>query len=297
MKKTNLLSLFSIMRPYQWAKNLFIFLPLFFGDLLLDPEALRLGFVAFASFCFIASSIYCFNDLLDVEEDRLHHTKCNRPFARGDVSRAQGYVLMGLLAIIAITIATLWGGENRWYLVGILSFYFVLNLLYSWKLKHFAIVDVIIIAIGFVLRLIAGGVTCNIVLSHWIVIMTFLLALFLAFAKRRDDVLIYDTTGIKARENITRYNLTFLNSVLSILSAITIVSYIMYTVSEEVVARIGSQYLYLTSVFVIAGILRYLQLTLVDEQSGSPTKILLTDRFIQISIIGWILSFVFLIYI
>ena len=183
---------------------------------------------------------------------------------------------------------------NHIYIVLI---YFVLNIFYSLKLKHVAILDVIIIAIGFVLRVIEGAVIAAVPLSKWIVLMTFLLSLLLAFAKRRDDVIIFEKTGIKVRPNLSSYNLEFLNSVLSLLSAITIICYIMYTVSDEVMQRLESSYLYLTSLFVIAGILRYLQLTQVSQKSGSPTKILFRDRFIQMTVLGWVFSYFWIIYV
>lgn len=158
------------------------------------------------------------------------------------------------------------------------------------------IIDVFIIAFGFVLRIFVGGVAVGIHLSHWIILMTFLLALFLAFAKRRDDVVIYQETGVSARKNVNRYNLEFMNQTIGIIASITMVCYIMYTVSEEVVERMHTQYLYATSVFVLAGIVRYLQITIVDVKSGSPTKVLMKDRFVQLCIIGWILTFILILY-
>ena len=171
-----------------------------------------------------------------------------------------------------------------------------MNIAYCVKFKQIALLDVLIIAMGFVLRIVAGGLATGIILSHWIVLTTFLLALFLAVAKRRDDVAIYETSGVKARKNVVRYNMDFLNQSIGILGSITIMCYILYTVSNEVVERIGSRYLYATSVFVLAGILRYMQLTLVDRKSGSPTKVLLHDHFIHVCIIGWILAFTFILY-
>ena len=127
--------------------------------------------------------------------------------------------------------------------------------------------------------------------------MTFLLALFLAFAKRRDDVVMYEESGVVLRRNINRYNLTFMNQIINIIASIIIVCYIMYTVSEEVVMRFDSPYVYVTSLFVLAGVIRYLQISVVDLKSGSPTKVLLTDRFIQAMLVGWILTFYFIIYV
>ena len=174
--------------------------------------------------------------------------------------------------------------------------YFVINIAYCLKLKQIAIIDVMIISIGFVLRLFVGASASDVKLSHWIVVMTFLLALFLAFAKRRDDCMIFLRSGVKLRSNILRYSSEYINTVLSVIIAVVLVSYIMYTVSPEVILSIGSDYLYVTSIFVVLGLLRYLQITIVDEKSGSPTDILFKDRFIQLSILGWILTFAYFLY-
>ncbi|MDR1880977.1 MAG: phosphoribose diphosphate--decaprenyl-phosphate phosphoribosyltransferase [Tannerellaceae bacterium] len=171
-----------------------------------------------------------------------------------------------------------------------------MNIAYCLKLKRLVIIDVFVIAVGFVLRVVIGGVVTGIVLSHWIIIMSFLLALFLAFAKRRDDVLTYLETGVQPRRNIHRYNADFMNQVLTVTATVTMVSYIIYTVSEEVTARFDNQYVYLTSIFVLAGIIRYLQLALVEARSGSPTDILLHDRFIQACVLLWIITFCLIIY-
>ena len=172
-----------------------------------------------------------------------------------------------------------------------------MTIAYCVWLKRIALIDVFVIAVGFVLRVIIGGVATDVWLSHWILIMTFLLALFLAFAKRRDDVVIYEESGVMARKNIVRYNLSFMNQAITIVATISLVAYIMYTISPEVVQRFNSQFVYATSVFVLLGILRYLQLTIVDVRSGSPTKVLLTDRFLQCCIIGWLLTFGIIIYV
>jgi 4-hydroxybenzoate polyprenyltransferase len=174
--------------------------------------------------------------------------------------------------------------------------YYLLNIAYCVKLKHIAIVDVFIISTGFVLRVFAGGLATNVYISHWIILMTFLLALFLTFAKRRDDVVIYSKTEVKVRRNINRYSLEFINQAISIIASVTIVCYIMYTVSAEVIIHFQTSYLYITSIFVLAGIIRYMQLAIVDVKSGSPTKILLKDKFTQLCVIAWIITFFVIIY-
>ncbi len=284
-----------LVRPKQWAKNGFVFLPLFFAHEFFRLSAQLNVMVAFLSFCLISSSIYCLNDLCDAEADRQHPQKCNRPIASGMISKSQALVLVIVLCLTALLTAFAGTGNTR--LLGVFAVYYVLNVLYCVWLKKFAIIDVLIIATGFVLRLFAGGVAGNVELSHWIILMTFLLALFLAFAKRSEDVLLYEKNGSKARANIARYNISFIYSALNILSTITIVCYIMYTVSPEIVKRFGSSNLYLTSIFVIAGILRYMQLTQVDSSTGSPTKILYSDRFIQACVFFWIFTFLLIIYV
>ena len=285
-----------LLRPQQWLKNGFIFIPLFFDHKLTDWYCLCSAILAFFAYSFAASAIYCLNDLIDVEADRKHPKKCKRPIAAGAISKAQALLLVALCLGISFAIASLLEDYAQWKVMVILDVYIIMNIAYCLKLKQMAIVDVFIIAVGFVLRIFVGGFATGVVLSQWIVLMTFLLALFLAFAKRRDDVVIYEDTGVLARKNVNRYNLPFMNQVIGVVSSITMVCYIMYTVDPEVIARMGSRYVYLTSVFVLAGIIRYLQLTIVDVKSGSPTKVLMKDRFVQCSIIGWIITFVLIIY-
>ncbi len=166
---------------------------------------------------------------------------------------------------------------DSWETMGIIAFYWVMNLCYCAKLKQYAIIDVCIVAFGFVLRLLAGGVATHIMLSKWIVLMTFLITLFMSFAKRRDDVLRMEKTGEAPRKNTSRYNLTFINQAITITASVTLVCYIMYTVSPEVIENFHTEYLYLTSVFVLVGLLRYIQIAVVDQKSGDPTKIILRD--------------------
>lgn len=286
-----------LLRPQQWLKNGFIFLPLFFDHKLLDFDVLLSAVIAFFAYSFAASGIYCLNDIIDVEADRKHPKKCKRPIAAGTVSKAMAFGLIAMCMVVSSLMLMALETQAKWKVAAIIAIYFVMNIAYCLKLKQKAIVDVFIIAVGFVLRIFVGGFATDIELSQWIVLMTFLLALFLAFAKRRDDVVIYEDTGVLARKNVNRYNLTFMNQVIGVVASITMVSYILYTVSPEVMERMGSRYVYLTSVFVLAGIIRYLQLTIVDVKSGSPTKVLMRDRFVQYCIAGWILSFILIIYV
>ena len=289
-----------LLRPYQWLKNLFVFAPVFFNGSVLDIDYLLPSFMVFFSFCMAASSIYCFNDIYDAETDRMHPIKRNRPIASGAVSKNMGYCLMIICLVLSIIMifSFCWHSDSaRIIIFTLILFYVLFNISYCVWLKHKAIVDVFIIAMGFVIRIYAGGAATGIELTNWLVLMTFLLALFLAFAKRRDDVAMYETTGKVVRDNITRYTLDYMNQVIGIIASVTMVCYIMYTVSPEVIDRFHSSKIYLTSVFVLAGIVRYLQVTMVDVKSCSPTKVLLHDKFIQSCVFGWILSFVLIIYV
>ena len=287
-------NILKLMRPYQWVKNVFVFIPLFFGGQLTEMDQLLNSIIMFVAFCLAASSIYCFNDIIDVEADRNHYAKRNRPIASGAVSIKEAYVIMFLL--IAVSMAILWLFLPEVNALIVVMAYWILQMAYCAILKRQAIIDVTILAFGFVLRIIAGGIAADVTVSKWLVLMTFLLTLFLGFAKRRDDVLLYNKDGKSPRYNTRRYNLTFLNQALTICGSVMLVCYIMYTVSPEVMAKFGSHYIYLTSIYVLLGLLRYIQLTVVDEKSGDPTKMLLHDRFIRLDVLAWLLTFLFLIY-
>jgi 4-hydroxybenzoate polyprenyltransferase len=280
------------MRPHQYIKNLFIFLPLFFALEITNTTLLLQALIAFIAFSLSASAIYTLNDYYDIEDDRLHPKKKIRPLASGAISRPQAITIMSVLFGIGLVLMSLLSLKATLILVT----YIVINIAYTIWLKHIAILDVTTIAIGFVLRLFIGSAVTNIALSMWIVIMTFLLALFMALAKRRDDVIIYLETGKKMRKVIDGYNLQFLDGAMMIMASVVIVSYTLYTTSTEVVARVGSEYLYLTALFVILGIMRYLQIAFVLLDSGSPTKIVLRDSFIQLTLLGWIVSFGWILY-
>ena len=285
-----------LLRPLQWLKNTFVFAPIFFSNNLLKPDYFWPTFIVFISFCFISSSIYCFNDLRDVEADRQHPKKCQRPIASGAVSVRGGYAMMVLCMVVSFGILSIVKGPNTPYLYIIMGGYWLMNVAYCLRLKQIAILDVSIIAIGFVMRVLIGGLATEIWVSHWLVLMTFLVTFFLALSKRNDDYRIYEQTGIKPRVSITGYNKTFINEATAIVGAVTLVCYIMYTMSPEVIERMGTRYVYLTTGWVLAGLLRYLQNMIVFGLSGSPTKSLVKDHFIQICILGWLASFFVIIY-
>ncbi|MBT4730473.1 decaprenyl-phosphate phosphoribosyltransferase [Candidatus Woesearchaeota archaeon] len=285
-------NILKLIRPHQYIKNLFIFAPLFFVGQIANVELFLNLVVTFIAFSISASAIYILNDFQDIEEDRQHPEKKYRPLASGAISKKTAIVLMNTFFIVGISLmATL----SLQALV-ILCLYIALNFGYSFYFKRIAILDVTIISIGFVLRLFVGSAVIEIPLSMWIVIMTFLLSLFLALAKRRDDVLLFINTGKKMRKAIGGYNLQFIDGAMMIMASVVIVSYILYTTSIDVFQSAQSEYLYLTALFVILGIMRYLQIAFIESDSGSPTKIIFNDKFIQVTILAWILSFVWIIY-
>lgn len=289
-------NLIRLIRPHQWVKNLVVLLPVFFGGALLHIESVYAGLVTALCFSFAASSIYCLNDIVDVDDDRRHPVKCHRPLASGAISITQGYILMFLMFILSM-LSTFLLRHNQLETASVILFYWILNIAYCLKLKQYAIIDVCVVSFGFVLRILAGGYATSIHLSKWIVLMTFLLMLFLSFAKRRDDVIRMNETGHAPRQNTIRYNLTFINQTITITASVTLVCYIMYTVSPETIQNFHTDYLYLTSVFVLVGLLRYIQIAVVDKRSGDPTKVMLHDRFMQFVVLAFGLAFLFIIYV
>jgi decaprenyl-phosphate phosphoribosyltransferase len=281
-----------LLRPRDWAKNLFLFIPLFFSGELFNWNFYPKLFLGFIAFCCIASSIYIINDYRDIEDDKRHPEKSKRPLASGAVSKKLSLVICVLLILVGFAAAYF----LREKFLFVLSIYFFLNLAYSFGLKNIPILDIVILAIGFVLRVKGGAVIVYVGVSEWLNIMVFLLALFMAIGKRRDDVLLKLSSGTDMRRAIKGYNLDYLNVTLALVCSVIVVAYLMYTMSPEVLKRMGTYRLYYTCLFVLAGIMRYLQIIFVQSASGSPTKILYKDRFIQVSLILWIASFYLLIY-
>lgn len=287
--------LIRLIRPKQWIKSAIVFAPVFFGGGFFHASALLLSLLAAIAFSFVASSIYCLNDIIDVEADRRHPVKCHRSIASGRVSVRQAYMLMAVMALLGFGLAFLLP-QGALSVAGVLAFYWFLNIAYCLRLKQYAIIDVCIVAFGFVLRLLVGSFATGVVLSKWIVLMTFLLMLFLSFAKRRDDVVRMNETGEAPRKNTIRYNLTFINQAITITASVTLVCYIMYTMSPEAIASSHSNYLYLTSVYVVVGLMRYIQLAVVDKKSGDPTKVMLYDHVTQVILLAWCITYLLLIY-
>ncbi len=286
-----MLGILTLIRPRQWIKNVFVAAPLFFTPSQVSLSSAIAVAAGFAAFSMVASAIYCLNDLRDRGADRRHPVKRNRPLAAGTVAPATAVAVMLLLAAggTAITLFTV--PE----ILPVLAVYVVMNIAYSLFLKTVAIIDVLIVAFGFVLRIEAGALLIDTEPSAWILIVTGLLALFIALAKRRDDV----TRELDAehRKSLDGYSKQYLDTAIIAVLSMLVVSYLIFTTDLAVMERLGTDRLYVTAPFVIAGVMRYLQLTVVYERSGSPTDLVYRDPGLQICIAGWLATFVMILYV
>ena len=272
-----------LIRIKQWLKNLFVFLPIFFAGKILDLHLLLNSIVAFFSFSFIASSIYIINDYIDIEKDKMHPEKKNRPLAAGKIRINHAIIVFLFLVLASYFMGYL---IHSWGVILIISVYFVMNLAYSFKLKQIAIIDVVIIALGFLLRIYMGGFATNLPITVWAILVTFFLALVMALGKRRGELINVQLTG-ETRKALDGYNLQFIDIAITMVSTCFVVCYIMYTL-DPVIKMNFHYYIVYTSLFAVIGILRYLQLTFVYNKTESPTKVLYRDLFLQIDLAIWI---------
>ena len=287
----HLTSILKLIRPGHWVKSLFVMMPLFFAGQFQDQIRLVDTVFAMIAFSLVASAVYVINDMKDVEADRKHPEKKNRPIAARVIKPGvAGLISIGLLAS-AISVALTVSQEVA---IGI-GLYFLMSLAYTLGLKKVSILDVSIIALGFVMRVVVGGLAADVHISHWIIIDTFLLALILALSKRRAELNLHGQ-NVEVRKSLKNYSEGFLDLSLILFSGVTIVSYIMYCVSDEVMNRLESDLVYLTSIFVMLGLMRYLQQVIVVKSTKSPVKMLFDDRFLLIVVLAWATSFVFILY-
>lgn len=286
-----------LLRVEQWVKNLFVFVPLFFSGNITNLDLLTKSIFAFIIFSFAASVVYILNDYNDIEADRKHPEKRRRPLASGAISKSTAIaILIGLVIadIVFVGFAQLYFQQPLWKFATIIAFYVMMNLAYTFRLKHVPIIDIFIIAIGFVLRVLAGGYITGISISQWAILLTFVLALVLAIGKRRGELINAQVSG-KTRKALDGYNVQFADIALSISITLAIVCYLMFTLSPEVQARFHERVFY-TVVFVVFALLRYLQQTLVYNRTESPTKIVYRDRYIQVTLLLWVATFLIQIY-
>jgi 4-hydroxybenzoate polyprenyltransferase len=283
--------LLGLLRVDQWLKNGFLFLPAFFAGELTRPGGLIPLLLGIGFFSLTASSVYIFNDLCDLADDRSHPVKRGRPLAAGRFPR--GTAIAILVLFLAIGTAGAWMLHPGFF--RILLAYMLLNAAYSLGLKQVPLLDITCIAVGFLLRLHAGGALSSVPLSMWIEIMTFLLALFIALAKRRDDVAL-GLQGHPVRKSAAGYSLEMVQASMVLVGGVMVVTYIQYTIAPDVVARVGTDRLYYSSALVLLGMLRYFQLALVHQRTGTPTRLLLTDIPLQLIVGAWLGAFAIVLY-
>lgn len=280
------------LRPAQWAKNLFVLAPLVFGDLLLDRQAVVRAGLALLAFCCASSAVYLINDLRDREEDRRHPLKRLRPLAAGTLGVPAAVAAMVLLAAAAAGLAV-WLG---WPFARILGAYLVLNVLYTLWFKHMVILDVMTISLGFVLRVEAGGMAAGVEVSRWLFLCTTFLALFLAFSKRRHEITLLAGAASGQRPVLDHYSPAFLDQMINVVTASSVVSYALYAVSPETQEKFGTQNLVYTIPLVLYGIFRYLYLMYQRAGERNPTEAILRDPPFLINILLWGLAVLWIVY-
>lgn len=286
------MSLVLSLRPSQWTKNLIVFAALMFGQRLLDVRAVAYAVAAFAVFCALSGVVYLINDVADREADRIHPTKRQRPIASGALSVPVALTTAAVLAAAALG-AAFWL-RPAFGLLG--AIYLALLASYSGPLKHLVIIDVLTIAIGFVLRAAAGAVVIGVAISHWLLILTILLALFLALSKRRHELVLLADGATSHRRILQEYSPYLLDQMISVVTASTLVAYAFYTVSPETVAKFGTDRLVWTLPFPLYGIFRYLYLVHQKEGGGSPAEMLLNDRPLLVCVALWAITVAAILY-
>jgi len=282
----SLRSLMASLRPTQWLKNLFLFAALIFSqNLLVFSKSFRV-FYAFVLFCLLASSVYLINDLFDIREDRKHPLKSKRPLPSGQLSRSGALFLA--ISLGALSLGLSFRLHPQFGLVALI--YLVSNFAYSIYLKHVVILDVMLVAFGFVLRAVAGAVVIEAEISSWLLVCTTLIALFLALSKRRHELSVLVENSSGHRKVLGEYSHYFLDQMIAVVTASTLMSYTLYTLSPEVADKFGTTNLIFTVPFVLYGIFRYLYLVHQQDQGGSPTWVLLTDKPLLVDIFLWFLA-------
>jgi 4-hydroxybenzoate polyprenyltransferase len=280
------------LRPSQWTKNLIVFAGLIFGQRLLDPDAIWRSLVAFVVFCALSGVVYLINDVADRDADRIHPLKSRRPIASGDVPVAVALLVAAVLAAAALTVAFALRFE-----FGMTALtYVVLQALYSGPLKQIVIIDVLTISMGFVLRAVGGAVVIAEPVSHWLLIVTVLLALFLALSKRRHELVLLAEGATSHRKILREYSPYLLDQMISVVTASTLVAYAFYTVSPETIQKFNTDKLGLTLPFPLYGIFRYLYLVHQKEGGGSPSDLLLNDRPLLLCVLAWAIAVALIIY-
>jgi 4-hydroxybenzoate polyprenyltransferase len=274
-------------RVKQWIKNLFVLAALLFTQNYTDPELTARALVAFGLFCLLSSCVYLINDILDVRADRQHPIKKYRPIASGRLSIPVAVITAVVLAVFSLSVSWLMLGGKFF---AIASVYLVMNLLYSKILKHMVILDVLIVAIGFVLRAMAGAAAIGVAISNWLLLCTILLSLFLALSKRRHELVLLEGGAINHRAILKEYSPYLLDQLIAVVTASTLMAYALYTMDKEVQDHLGTDQLIFTTPFVIYGIFRFLYLVHQKDLGGDTSEIIVTDKPFALNIFLWVLS-------
>ncbi len=283
-----------LMRPIQWVKNVFV-VPLIFSKNLFNVSLFSQSFLTFLSFCMAASSIYIVNDIADRKLDIIHPVKKTRPIASGEVSIGAGLVTSAVLLILSFLLLSLGRVPLGSWLA--ISTYVVVNLFYSFALKKVVLIDVFVIAVGFILRILAGGYAIDVKISSWLIMTTLFIAIFLGIAKRRSEfVQMEGSSSETARKVLADYDLSLIDQILSVSAASVIITYALYTVSERTVHAFGTEALIFTTIFVVYGIFRYLYLIHKMGLGENPTGVILADKPMIINIVFYVMSLVAIIY-
>lgn len=271
------------LRIYQWTKNLLVIAALIFARQLGEPEQVLRSLGAFIAFCLAASATYLFNDLIDIEKDRAHPEKRLRPLPSGQM-RPQTAIILALV-LLAGGMGLAWAVRPAFLLA--LLVYLALTLSYSLFLKHYIIIDVLAIALGFVTRALAGAIALNVVFSNWLVVCTLFLAMFLGLNKRRHEITLLEEDALNHRRVLHQYSVHYLDQLILIMAGGALITYTIYTCSPEVVDRLGTDKLYLTIPFVVYGLFRYLYLVHQRAEGGDPGSTLIKDMPLAINVALW----------
>lgn len=280
------------MRPHQWVKNLFIFAPLLFGMKLTDLGAIGNSLIAFAVFSLLASALYIFNDWIDAEEDRSHPEKCDRPISSGQLPVSIALFAAVVLASAAFGLSAIIG--LNFFLISAL--YVILTVSYCLALKRMIVLDAMTISAGFVIRIVGGAIAVSVLPSHWLVMCAFLLALFLTFTKRRQELLTLESHAGEHRKVLEEYSVSYLGQINNILIGASIVCYALYTVAPETIEKFQTENLIYGTVFVIYGMFRYMILIQNPSNGGNPSKTLMHDKPLLLTVTGWVLYNAIMIY-
>jgi 4-hydroxybenzoate polyprenyltransferase len=282
-----------LLRPEQWLKNFFIFAPLIFSKHLFQASYLGQAVEAFVVFSLLSSTVYIFNDIADRELDKLHPTKRNRPIAAGTVSISRA---IGVAVVLLLAVGVLLAFQNLRFLF-IAGLYFLMNLAYSFFLKRVILVDVFVVAAGFMLRVLAGAFAIDVQVSEWLILCTLFVSLFLSISKRRGELLLVkNSPGFEGRPVLREYDVEFLDQMMTIAASGMAISYALYTVAERTISVFGTSSLIFTTVFVLFGIFRYLHLMRSRKTDDNPTHMLTTDLVTLLNVAAWFVACVFIIY-